>query len=65
MANSCLNYQVVPSHKPLAYLLESDLLSQFGYSSVGDRLNYGSSESQGKHAVVPKNKQQTVALGQR
>jgi hypothetical protein len=41
MADSCPNYLDVPSHKPLAYLLEFGLLTQFGRPSVDDRLNYG------------------------
>jgi hypothetical protein len=45
MADFYPNYIVVSSHKPLAYLLEFDLLTQFGRSSVDDRLNYGLSES--------------------
>jgi hypothetical protein len=45
MADSCLNYQGIPSHKPLAYLLEFGLLAQFVHPFVGDRPNCGSSES--------------------
>jgi hypothetical protein len=62
MTNSCPNYQDVPSHKPLAYLSEFDLLSQFGHPSVGDRLNYESSESQRMCAVAPKSERQTATL---
>jgi hypothetical protein len=65
MANSFPNYQDVPSHKLLAYFPEFDLLSQFGHPSVDDRLNYGLSESQGKHAVVHRSEQQTMTLDRR
>jgi hypothetical protein len=65
MANSCPNYQDVPSHKPFAYLSEFDLLSQFGHLFVGDRLKCESSDSQEKHAVVPRSEQQTVTVNQR
>jgi hypothetical protein len=64
MANSCPKYQDVPSHKLLAYLPEFYLLSLFGHPSTSDRLKYGSSESQGKLAIVPRSKQQTVILDQ-
>jgi hypothetical protein len=44
MTNSCPNYLDAPSHMPLPYLPEFDSLALFGISSVGDKLNYGSSE---------------------
>jgi hypothetical protein len=56
MANSCPNYQDVQSQKFVAYLLEFDLLSQFGHPTVGDRSNCGSSDCQGTCAVAPKSK---------
>jgi hypothetical protein len=62
MANSCINYQDVPSHKLLSYLPEFDLLSQFGHPSAGDRPNYGSSESRGTRVVAPKTERQTATL---
>jgi hypothetical protein len=62
MTNTCPNYQDIPSHKLLAYLPEFDLLSQFVHPSMDDRPNYGSIESQGKHAVVPRSEQQTMTL---
>jgi hypothetical protein len=65
MANSCPNYHDILSYKPLAYLSEFDLLSQFDHPFVGDRSNYASSESQGKHAIVLISEQQTVTLDQR
>jgi hypothetical protein len=45
MTNFYPNYLDVPSHKPLEYLLEFGLLTQFGCPSVDDRLNCESSES--------------------
>jgi hypothetical protein len=45
MVDSSPNYLDAPSHKPLAYLPEFGLLTQFGHPSAGDRPNYGSSES--------------------
>jgi hypothetical protein len=44
VADSCPNYLDVPSHKPLAYLLEFGLLVQFGHPSAVDRSNCGLSE---------------------
>jgi hypothetical protein len=64
MADACPNYLDVPLHMPLAHPPRFDLLTQFGYPSVGDRLNYGSSDFQGKHAVVPRSEQQTVTIDQ-
>jgi hypothetical protein len=50
MANSCPNYQGIPSCKFRAYLLEVGLLAQF----VDDRPKCESSESLGMCAVAPK-----------
>jgi hypothetical protein len=65
IANSYPNYQDIPSRKLWAYLLEFDLLAQFGHPFVGDRPNCESSESQGMHAVAPKSERQTATLNQR
>jgi hypothetical protein len=54
MADSCPNSLGVPSHKPLAYLPEFDLLTQFGCPPMDDRANCGSNEFQGTCAVAPK-----------
>jgi hypothetical protein len=54
MADCCPNYQDIPSRKLKAYLLEFNLLSQFGHSFAGGRLNCESSESRGTRAVAPK-----------
>jgi hypothetical protein len=65
MTDSCPSYQDVPSRKPLAYLQEFALLTQFGYLSVGDWPSCGSSGSWGTHAVAPKSEWQTATLNQR
>jgi hypothetical protein len=39
MTNFYPNYLNVPSNKPLAYLLEFGLLTQFGRPFVDDKLN--------------------------
>jgi hypothetical protein len=39
MANSYPNFLHAWKHKPLIYLLESDLFSQFDHMSEGDMLN--------------------------
>jgi hypothetical protein len=62
MADSCPNYLDVSSHKPLAYLLEFSLLTQFDRPSVDDR---ESSESLGMRVVAPKSERQTATLNQR
>jgi hypothetical protein len=62
MTGSCPNYLDAPSHMLLAYLPESDSLTLFGHLSAGDRLNYKSNESLGKHAVAPRSGQQTGIL---
>jgi hypothetical protein len=54
MEDSCPNYLDAPSHKPLAYLSEFSLLTQFGHPSAGDRSNCESSEFRGMHAIAPK-----------
>jgi hypothetical protein len=64
MADSCPNYLDVPLHKLLAYIPIFGSLAQFGHPSMGDRLNYGSSESRGKHAIVPRSEKQIVTLDQ-
>jgi hypothetical protein len=51
---SCLG---VPLCRLLAYLPIFGSLAQFDHPPVSDRLNYESSESRGKHAIVPRNKQ--------
>jgi hypothetical protein len=65
MEDSCPSYLDVPSHRLRAYPPEFDLLALFGHLSVSDRLNYVSSEFQGKRAVAPRSKQQTRALDQK
>jgi hypothetical protein len=62
MANSCPSCLDVPLRRLLAYLPIFGSLAQFGYLFAGDRLNYGSNESQGKHAIVPRSEQQTMIL---
>jgi hypothetical protein len=44
MTDTCPNYLDSPSRILLAYLPGFGLLAQFGNLSVGDRLNYESSE---------------------
>jgi hypothetical protein len=65
MADACPNYLDSPSRMLLAYLLGFGLLTQFGHPSVGDRLNYESSDSRGTRAVAPKSERQTVTLNQK
>jgi hypothetical protein len=62
MTDACPNYLDIPSRMLLAYLPIFGSLTQFGHPSVDDRLNCGSSESRGKHAVIPRSEQQTVTL---
>jgi hypothetical protein len=59
---SCLD---IPSHRLEAYLPRSDSLFLFDHPSMDGRLNSGPSEFQGKHAVVPRGKQQTMTLDRR
>jgi hypothetical protein len=54
MTNSCPNSLDIPSHNPLTYPPGFGSLARFGRPSVDDRPNYGSNESRGTHAVVPK-----------
>jgi hypothetical protein len=54
MTDSCPNYLDVLSHKPLAYLSEFDLLTQFDHPSAYNRSNCESSEFRGTRAVAPK-----------
>jgi hypothetical protein len=49
----------------LAYLLGFGLLTQFSHPSMGDRLNYESSEFQGMRVVAPKSERQTATLNQK
>jgi hypothetical protein len=63
--NSDPNFLDFPKRRLLAYLQEFDRLAQFGHSSVSDRLNCGSSESQRTCAVAPKSKRQTMSLDRR
>jgi hypothetical protein len=65
MADSCPNYPNVPSRMPSACLPVFGSLALFDRPSVGDRLNYESSESRGKCEVAPKSEQQTVILDQK
>jgi hypothetical protein len=46
----------VPLRKLITYPAGSDLLIQFGYPSVDDRLNCESNETPGTCAVTPKSK---------
>jgi hypothetical protein len=65
MADACPNYLDSPSRMLLAYLLGFGLLTQFGHPSMGDRLNYESSEFQGMRVVAPKSERQTATLNQK
>jgi hypothetical protein len=65
MANSCPNYQDIPSRKLLVYLLEFGLLTYFGRLSADDRPNYESSESRGTRAISPKSEQKTMTIDQK
>jgi hypothetical protein len=64
IVDACPNYLDSSSHMLLAYLPTFGWLAQFDHPSVGDRLNYESSESWGTRAVASKSEQQTVTLDQ-
>jgi hypothetical protein len=56
---------VGPLHKPWAYPPEPGSLSPPDHPSVDDKLNCGSGEFRGKHAIAPRNEQQIGILGQK
>jgi hypothetical protein len=63
--NSCPNSLDTPSHKLVTYPIGFGLLAQFGRPSMDDRLNNGSNESLGAHAVTPKNERQILTIDRR